>query len=345
VLKNSDIIYQFQFGKGLNKEQINQIYSSMLSESEGIENIIIKHYQNYKIGFLPDKGLRATFVLISGHGLKDNELKRYLKKFKDEFLSYFIDIFTSSVDNIDQSRFNIIEPTLYSIYNSIIPKISLMGFDGVGKTTICQLLSNEGSSVENLPSRNSALYTLNIGKLSFSICDFTGKEHTSEIWRNFIEGSEAILLITDSSRDNVDKCKQFKELVIAENPNVRMAIIANKQDLEGSITPGEIGSILELTAYPMVATSSNNRDKMITIISDIIDINTEASPLLKQLSARDKIIQEAHNAIEEGDFKTAAKRFELAASKCEEMEDFQLSKEYKERAQKLLQFIKGFPTQ
>ncbi len=293
---------------------------------------------------LPDLGLRAGFIFVSGHGLHDNTLKRYLKNFKDEFTSYFIDKFGSSITETDTTEFELIEPTLYSIYNSIKPKISLVGFDGVGKTTISQLIKNQNSLIENLPSMNSAVYTMDIGKLSFLIWDFISKQHTTTVWKTFLKDSEGVLLITDSTRDNVEKCKQFKHLILEEVPNACVSCIANKLDLVGVLSPGEIESILELKTYPLEATNPEGRNKLITSIAEIMGVNPEESPILIELKRKDLLLKEAHKAIEAGEFRVAVKRFEELARYCEKIEETELSKEYKERAEKLKVFIQSLPS-
>ena len=60
-----------------------------------------------------------------------------------------------------------------------------------------------------------------------------------------------------------------------------------------------------MKTYSMVAVDQNNRDKMITIIADILEMSSEVSPLLKPLMDRDRKVAEAEKALEQGDFQTA----------------------------------------
>jgi len=61
------------------------------------------------------------------------------------------------------------------------------------------------------------------------------------------------------------------------------AIIGNKQDLLNALSIKEIETLTTLKAYPMVANRKENRNKIIRIIADVLDISTETSPLLKDL--------------------------------------------------------------
>ena len=89
----------------------------------------------------------------------------------------------------------------------------------------------------------------------------------------------------------------------------------------------------------MVAIDSGNRDKMIQIIADILEINTDASPLLKPLFERDQLINKARNALENGDIVQTADFFEKISDLCLELGDDSLYKEFYEKATKLKRYI------
>jgi hypothetical protein len=77
-----------------------------------------------------------------------------------------------------------------------------------------------------------------------------------------------------------------------EVPYAHRAIVGNKQDLPNAMKVEEIENILGLKTYPMMANRSENRDKMIKIIAEILDMEIESSPLLgdmiKEISPIDK---------------------------------------------------------
>ena len=93
-----------------------------------------------------------------------------------------------------------------------------------------------------------------------------------------MKGSDAVLLITDSTLENVEKSKFFTELIKREAPTAHQAAVGNKQDLPDAMTIMDIERHLGLKAYSMVATDPNNRDKMITIVADILEMSSEVSP-------------------------------------------------------------------
>lgn len=49
------------------------------------------------------------------------------------------------------------------------------------------------------------------------------------------------------------------------------------------MSPEEIETLTGMKTYPMVANQKENRNKMIRVIADVLDMSTENSPLLKEL--------------------------------------------------------------
>ncbi len=269
-----------------------------------------------------------------------DRIKMELTKLKKEFLNFFKDvIFTSN--SFDSSIIEVLNPTIDNVHKNLRPKIPLIGFSGVGKTTITRLIRAEEIPTEHVPTITGEISTIKIGKLHFHLWDFAGQEQFSFLWNNFIKGSDAVLLITDSTIENVEKSKFFIELIKDQAPYAQAAIIANKQDLPGAIKPEKVESILGLKTYSMVAKEANNRDKMIQIIADILEMNSEISPLLKPLFERDQMMFEAQKSLECGELAKAATYFKKIGDLCLVLGDDSLSKDFLEKSEKLKTILKN----
>ncbi|MFX1394355.1 MAG: hypothetical protein ACFFAH_12380, partial [Promethearchaeota archaeon] len=156
---------------------------------------------------------------------------------------------------------------------------------------------------------------------------------------NFVKGSDAVLLITDSSLENVEKSKFFLELIKEESPDAHTAVIGNKQDLGDALKPQQIEKILGLKTYSMIATDSENRNKMIQIIADILEMSAEISPLLRPLLQRDKFTEDAMNALENGEFNKALLLFQKISDLCIELGDDSLGREFYDKAEKIKEIL------
>ena len=293
-------------------------------------------YYKYRISYITEKELDLMFLFVTG--LTDNfdNIKKELIKCKKEFLNLFEDILQHK---FDAKTFEIFDATIDSIHRNLRPKISLVGFSGVGKTTITRLIKAEEIPMEHIPTITGDIATIKIGKLHFHLWDFAGQEQFSYLWNNFIKGSDAVLLITDSSLENVEKSKFFLELIKEQAAQAHTSVIGNKQDLDNAMKPEQIEKILGLKTYSMIAKDQGNRDKMITIIADILEMSAEVSPLLQPLLERDTYTEKAVKALEDAKFEEAVAYFEKISDLCIELGDDSLGKEFDEKAQKIKKML------
>ena len=209
----------------------------------------------------------------------------------------------------------------------------------MGKTTSTNLICAGEIPSVHIPTITGKISTVKIGKLYFHLWDFAGQEQFGYLWNDFILGSDAVLIITDSTLENVEKSRFFVELVKQRAPYAHVAVIGNKQDLPNALNIEKIEKILGVKTYSMVAVDPANRDKMVQIIADILGISTDASPLLKPLFERDELIAQARISLENGDIAQTAEYFERISDLCLELGDDGLYKEFYEKAKKLKGYL------
>ena len=309
----------------------------MEDESVREEDTVEFHdYYKYRVSYITQKSLSLVFLFVSGLTDKFDNIKKELVKCRKEFIDLFEEILQHRVD---AKTFEVFDPIVDVIHKNLRPKISLVGFSGVGKTTITRLIRAEEIPVQHIPTITGDIATVRIGKLHFHLWDFAGQEQFSYLWDNFIKGSDAVLLITDSTLENIEKSKFFLELIKEQAPHAHIAVIGNKQDLKGAESPTHIDRILGLKTYSMIAKEPENRDKMIQIIADILEMNAEVSPLLKPLLERDKLIEEATKSLKSADFEKAAFLFDKISDLCIELGDDSLGKEFFEKSQKIKKML------
>jgi small GTP-binding protein len=333
------LIYYRQFGKALKDQVFKTLFTDLMKEAfaKGIDKVDYHDYYKYRISFITESKLELIFLFVTG--LTDNfdNIKKELIKCKKEFLNLFEDIIKHKYDD---KTFVVFDPTIDATHKNLRPKISLVGFSGVGKTTITRLIKAEEIPMQHIPTITGDIATIKIGKLHFHLWDFAGQEQFSYLWNNFIKGSDAVLLITDSTLENVEKSKFFLELIKEQAPHAHTAVIGNKQDLEKAMKPDQIEKILGVKTYSMIAKDSANRDKMITIVADILEMSAEVSPLLQPLLKRDTYIEEATRALENAEFEKAANLFEKISDLCIELGDDSLGREFFEKSQKIISMLK-----
>ncbi len=336
---DGESIYKREFGKALDREAFEQVYKHISKEASNMstENIQYHDYFKYRISYLSVPKKHIIFFFVSDLSDKFNSVKKELQKCRKEFIDMFGEILD---EKLDEDTFEVFDPTIELIHKNLRPKISLIGFSGVGKTTITRLITADDIPMEHIPTITGDIGTIKIGKLHFHLWDFAGQEQFSFLWNNFIKGSDAVLLITDSTLENCEKSKYFIELVKKEAPMAHTAVIGNKQDLPDAMSIIDIERHLNMKCYSMIATDPGNRDKMITILGDILEMSGEISPLLKPLIDRDKKMIEAEEALEKGDFELGMQLFEELADLSLDLGDDRVSQDFHEKAQKIRNILK-----
>jgi small GTP-binding protein len=274
ILKDGNIIYEKDFGKVLSSENFQSIYQEIEAEiSRGLLNDFgSSNFFKHRIIYTVDRALKLIFIFIIGFNDDMETVKLELNKLKNDFLDSFGDI----LDNLDPSLFEIFNPLIESIHKNIKTKISLVGFSGVGKTTITKLIRAEEVPETHIPTITGKVSTIKIGKLTFHLWDFAGQEQFSYLW-----------------------------------------------------------------SYSMVAIEPNNQGKMVQIVANILEMNTEESTLLKPLFERDQLIQLAKNSLENGDIAECVRYFDKIADVCLELGDDALFKEYYLKSEKLKRYLPG----
>ncbi|HDZ19306.1 MAG TPA: GTP-binding protein [archaeon] len=333
-----EIVYERHFGKPLRDFNIKSFISDIRNYHilKSKDEIGSFDYFNYRISFIEEKTLSLIFIFVNELTDVLKDIKIELFKFRKVFMNLYSDLV---VAELDKSDFEILNPTVDAIQRSLKPKISLVGFSGVGKTTIANLIANEKTSREYKPFLYGDITTLKIGKLYFSLWDFAGKDRFSFLWNKLIKGSDVVLLISDSTLENVEKSKFFIELIKEEAPYARSAIIANKQDLPDALDLETIERISGLKTYSMIAIEQKNQIKVFKIFADILDLSIETFTSLEPLHEREKLIEDAVLALKNEDFKQTTIIFDKIAKICFEIGDEHLGKEFYTKAEKIKQFL------
>mgnify|MGYP005850369085 CR=1 FL=1 len=269
-----------------------------------------------------------------------NYVQRYLSIFHEEFIEKNREQLKNPFDSEKKQEKNLLieglDCVLDKMFEKLRPKVSIVGFSGVGKTTILHLIRDLEIPTEHIPTITGDRGRVKIGKLNFDFWDFAGQDEFKLLWTKFIKGSDAVLIITDSTRENCERSKEFIEIIQDYEPNARYCVIGNKQDLQDSIPIGEIEKIMKVKAYAMVASNPENRTKMINIIADLLEIDIEGLEVLNTLKLKDQYFANALAAIHAGDIPTAIIFLEKLIPVLTDMGDNSLANEISLTLQHLL---------
>ncbi|MHA2281936.1 MAG: ADP-ribosylation factor-like protein [Promethearchaeota archaeon] len=340
IVLNDKLAYQRSYAKGLDVSLFSNVYQKVKKvalSKFGPETGTYEFFE-YKLSYITNEGANLVLLFVSGLGDQFKDVEPQLKKFKKDFIEFYGEEFKNDDFEIIEEVLN---PIVDTIHRNLKPKISIVGFSGVGKTTTTRLIKSEEIPMQHIPTITGEVATIKIGKLNFFLWDFAGQDQFDFLWEKFIRGSDAVLLMTDSTLENLEKSRYFIELANKIVPYARFTVIANKQDLPNAVKVEDIERLMGNKTYGFVAIDPNNRPKMIRIIADLLDMDTKVSPLLKPLLERENLMDEAQKALEGGEFHEAVSLFEKISNLCLDLGDDSLAIDFQNKSEKISSMLKS----
>jgi small GTP-binding protein len=344
IVFNDKLVYQRSYAKGLDTSLFSNVYQKVKKvalSKFGSETGSYEFFE-FKLSYIVDEDRNLVLLFVSGLGDDFKDIEPQLKKFKKEFIEFYD-------EDIEKEDFeiipNVLDPIVDNVHRNLKPKISIIGFSGVGKTTTTKLIKSEEIPMQHIPTITGEVATIKIGKLHFFLWDFAGQDQFDFLWEKFIRGSDAVLLMTDSTLENLEKSRYFFELVNKVVPYARLAVIANKQDLPDALKVEDVERLMAQKTYSFIAIDPDNRPKMIRIIADLLDMDTKVSPLLQPIFERDNLMDKAQIALEQGEFKKAVKFFEEISNICLELGDDSLAIDFQKKSEKISSMLKSLSNQ
>ncbi|MFX1538629.1 MAG: ADP-ribosylation factor family protein [Promethearchaeota archaeon] len=131
-------------------------------------------------------------------------------------------------------------------------KVSWLGLDHAGKTTIIRRLT-EGEFDETINQRTLGMNVdeIKTGRVKMVTWDIGGQEtFRDSLWMSYMEGSMGVVFVVDSAdhRRFPEARRELWRYVIRNKrvTDIPILVLANKQDLEGALSAGQVARSLDL---------------------------------------------------------------------------------------------------
>jgi signal recognition particle receptor subunit beta len=149
--------------------------------------------------------------------------------------------------------------------------IAIIGEPQVGKTNLIRLLDKDAESRGTSTILKSSNTVFEFWELQTS----SSKPENLEIFsRSFLQRSEPfnryLLIVTDSTREDVNQIKYSLGFLRKSFPNTRLAIIANKQDMHESLSKTHIEKMTKLPTLEISTKDPQHRSRFVNFLSYLI---------------------------------------------------------------------------
>merc|ERR1711964_673909 len=131
-------------------------------------------------------------------------------------------------------------------------RILMLGLDAAGKTTILYRLSFD-EQVQTIPMIGFNVETINTGKIKSTVWDIGGQDKIRPLWKHYFADVDAVIFVVDSNdRERIEnenpmgtaKLELAKLLNEPQLGDVKLLVLANKQDLPEAMTPEEVSQTM-----------------------------------------------------------------------------------------------------
>ncbi len=127
-------------------------------------------------------------------------------------------------------------------------RILMVGLDAAGKTTVLYQLKM-GETVKTIPTIGFNVETLEYKGLCFTMWDVGGQDKLRPLWKHYYQNTDGLIFVVDSNDgERIPKASDELKKILAEEEmkDCCVLVLANKQDLNGALSPTDVTNQMDM---------------------------------------------------------------------------------------------------
>jgi len=264
--------------------------SSFAKEIKGgeISALIFKNFNfvySYYIEF------DCIFVIVIDKEESEEDAQNKVNLMKNEFINRYrpyLEKWTGKT-NVFEDFDDFVETYIFNP-----PKILLTGINGVGKTTILDLLPGEklieldDELMQIIQKPVDLIDMKGINRCIIREFDLEELIYNSKIHKKLLESVHIFLIVSNSDEDNINRTERLFTSLKSKISNADFYLIANFQDLDTAVKLEEVEETFNIKSFGFSAIQEESKNNILDIIREIINI----SVLEKQEKKYHRFIEE-----------------------------------------------------
>ena len=273
LTKNGKSLLFREYGTtDVDRDLLTNILSSFLEFKDEINQSEIKHTQTETFKYFYSIINRIIIVVCSDLDDDDSNINSKILSIRTKFIEKYDQTIYDESWGENRATFDDFKKIIDDIILGGI-KVSIIGFGGIA---LLQLICGNGIKSKYVPMTSVDITLYNGVTRSIMLWNLAGTESFRSLWENVLEASDIVLIVTDSTFENISRYRYNEMLYKISDKNYKnksVIGIANCQDMPNRLTPEFCEKIIQdkgIEFYGIDAFNPVYREKIVAILTNAI---------------------------------------------------------------------------
>ncbi|XP_038627067.1 ADP-ribosylation factor-like protein 10 [Tachyglossus aculeatus] len=129
-------------------------------------------------------------------------------------------------------------------------QVLVLGLDGAGKSSLLRCLAGQATEGHVAPTWGFNSVRLPTRAFQMDLLEVGGGQNLRFYWKEFLSQADVLVFVVDSAdRPRLPSARQELHMLLGEDPDLPVLVVANKQDKRGALSLGDLRQELDLHCF------------------------------------------------------------------------------------------------